>query len=118
MKPELPWPPCVGELLPRTNEAYTEPRKLAWVLGEEGHGPEWARVLRIGPQDTEVFWRAIGEAVRNAPISGVRDLRANGVNCEVETNLTIRKRRTPAVTVWHYIEARGAPRLVTAYPIR
>ena len=61
--PDTPWPPTVGGLLPHAADAYAAPEKLAWILGEEGHGREWARVLHIGPDNAQRFWSAIADAV-------------------------------------------------------
>jgi hypothetical protein len=108
--------PIIGEPLPRAAEAYTEPEKLAWILSGNGHGREWARVLRIGEGDTRRFWRAIADAVLDAPIHRVTDKAPFGVVCGVDTTLVIGKRTAKARTSWHYKHAHNAPRLVTAYP--
>ena len=92
------------------------PEKLAWILSEEGHGREWARVLCIGPDDTQGFWEAIKRAVIDVPIIRVTDREPNGVACGVETFLTVGTRTAKARTSWHYEHALDAPRLVTAYP--
>jgi hypothetical protein len=117
MSPDTPWPPQVGEPLPRAIGAYTAPEKLAWILSEKGHGREWARVLRIGEHDTQLFWSAMVDAVLDAPtIYKVDDREPLGFVCGVETILTIGERTAKARTFWHYRNARDAPRLVTAYP--
>jgi hypothetical protein len=109
--------PAVGELLPRAAEAYTVPEKFAWILSEDGHGHEWARVLHIGADDTQRFWSAIAQAVLDAPtIYKVDDRTPFGLVCGVETTLAIGERTAKARTFWHYKHARDAPRLVTAYP--
>jgi len=108
--------PTVGELLPRGAEAYTVPEKLAWILSEEGHGREWARVLHIGPGDAQRFWEEVTQAVLDMPIVRVTDREPFGVAYGVEIFLTVGKRTTKARTSWHYMHAHDAPRLVTAYP--
>jgi hypothetical protein len=110
--------PTVAELLPRAAEAYTAPEKLGWILSEEGHWREWARVLHIGPNDAQRFWSAIAHAVLNAPIYKITDREPHGTVCGVETILTIDKRTAKARTFWHYEHAGDVPRLVTAYPVR
>jgi hypothetical protein len=106
----------IGEPLPRAAEAYTGRKKLAWILSGDGHGPEWARVLRIGEDDTQRFWRAIADAVLDAPIHRIADKAPYGMVCGVDATLAIGKRTAQARTSWHYKHARDAPRLVTAYP--
>ncbi len=116
MSPDTPWPPQAGELLPRAAEAYTAPEKLAWILSEDGHGREWARVLCIGKHDAQHFWSAIADAVLEAPICKVNDRGPHGTGCAIETTLTIGRRRAGVRIAWHYRHAQDAPRLVTAYP--
>jgi len=110
------WPPQVGELLSRAAKAYTAPEKLAWILSQEGHGREWARVLRVGEHDARRFWEAIAHAVLDAPICKVIDRGPHGTVCGVEITLAISGRAAKARTSWHYKYALDAPRLVTAYP--
>ncbi|MGH2903690.1 MAG: DUF6883 domain-containing protein [Solirubrobacteraceae bacterium] len=116
MTPNEPWPPRVGEPLPRGEKAYTAPEKLAWILSAAGHGREWARVLHIGGDDTQRFWEAIAQAVLDEPIFTVRDREPKGIACGVDIELTIGKRSIKARTSWHYESPGDAPRLVTAYP--
>lgn len=114
--PDALWPPRVGQLLPRGAERYTVPEKLAWILSEEGHGREWARVLQIGPDDAQRFWNAIAEAVLDGdPIFRVTE--RYGVTCGINIELQIGVRKAKTTTSWHYKHAHDAPRLVTAYPI-
>jgi hypothetical protein len=108
--------PIIGEPLPRAAEAYTAPEKLAWILSEDGHGQEWARVLSIGEGDTHRFWSAIANAVLDAPIHRVTDKAPFGVVCGVDTTLAMGKRIARGRTSWHYKHVHDAPRLVTAYP--
>lgn len=116
MSPDAPWPPRAGEPLPRAAEAYTAPEKLAWVLSEDGHGREWARVLHIGPDDTQRFWNAIAQAVLDgAPI--FRVTQRYGVTCGINIELQIGVRKAKTTTSWHYKHPHDTPRLVTAYPI-
>jgi hypothetical protein len=109
--------PKVGEPLPRVAEAFGVREKWdQWILAGRGHGWEWARVFRVGPADVEEIWRAVADAVLDAPISSIRELDV-GVSCEVQIVLKIGARAAPVRTVWHYADAGAAPRLVTAYPI-
>ena len=91
------------------------PEKLAWILSGEGHGHEWARVLHIGPDDTQRFWSAITDAVIDGdPIFRVTE--RYGVTCGINIELQIGVRKAKTTTSWHYKHAHDAPRLVTAYP--
>lgn len=111
-----PWPPRAGEPLPRSDQAYADPEKLQWLLSEQGHGREWARVLHIGPDDTERFWEAIKRtATTGDPIFRVTE--RYGVTCGTNVELRIGARQVKTTTSWHYKHATDAPRLVTAYPI-
>lgn len=108
--------PIIGEPLPRAEDAYTTPEKLAWILSEDGHGREWSRVLRIGVDETGRLWSAIALAVLDAPIHRVTDKAPDGIVCGVETILASGGRTAKARMSWHYEHAGDAPRLVTAYP--
>jgi len=114
MIPVSSWPPRPGDRLPRAGAAYAEPAKLAWILGEQGHGPEWARVLRIGSQDTGVFWRAIAAAVTDARIFKVTE--PYGTVCGVEVLLIVGDRLANGRSFWHYEHMLDMPRRVTTYP--
>ena len=116
MSPDTVWPPPVGQPLPRAAEAYTAPEKWdQWILAERGHGHEWARVFLVSPTHADAIWRAIADAVLDAPISSVRELEV-GVCCELQTILAIGSRTSIVRSVWHYADADAAPRLVTAFP--
>lgn len=113
----MEWPPQIGEALPRAADAWcTEEKWLIWILASDGHGPEWAKVLRLESDEWELAWKALKEAVRRAAIETVRVLNAGGVSCGVTVELTVGDRTAPVVSAWHYIEHGAAPRLVTAYP--
>jgi hypothetical protein len=109
--------PTIAEPLPRAIDAYTEPEKWqGWILAEQGHGPEWARVFHADPTDAEKVWIAIAEAMLNAPVHKIVDRGPDGVVCGVDVELTIGSRSARVRTSWHYERAGAAPRLVTAYP--
>lgn len=111
------WPPQVGDPLPRAADAWCVQEKwLAWILAEDGHGPEWAKALQVEPDEWELAWKALKRAVREAAIRTVRSLDAGDVTCGVRVDLTIGERTAPVVSAWHYEEPGAAPRLVTAYP--
>jgi hypothetical protein len=109
--------PTIGQPMPRASHAYaTEDKWRGWILAAQGHGAEWARVFGVGPADSERVWAAIAEAVRDAPVSVLRDRPPHGVVCGVEVTLTIDDRTASVATAWHYADEDAAPRLVTAYP--
>jgi hypothetical protein len=111
------WPPQIGEALPRAADAWcVEEKWLAWILADDGHGLEWAKVLQVDAVKWELAWQALKGAVREAAIKTVRLPDAGGVTCGVRVELTISKRTAPVVSAWHYAEPGAAPRLVTAYP--
>jgi hypothetical protein len=111
------WPPNLGEILPRAEEAWYDPVKLdEWVLAERGHGSEWERVFLVSREDRERVWEAIAAAAQGAQIKTVRDRGADGVVCGVEVEVTIGERTAPVTISWHYEDAEAAPRLATAYP--
>ena len=112
----MPWPPKVGEPLPRAGEAWCEQRKLEWILGAEGHGSEWERVFRASLVDKELFWHAIAHAALDSKVRDVRDLRPNGIACETKPLLIFNRRSSLAIVSWHYSFKGSAPRLVTSYP--
>jgi hypothetical protein len=111
------WPPKVGEVLPRGEDAWCEPSKWdGWILADRGHGREWAKVLHVTLADVDVLWKALAAAVLVEPVSRVVDLGKHGLNCRVDVQLTIRERSARIRAAWHYADAESAPRLVSAYP--
>jgi hypothetical protein len=112
----VPWPPRIGEPLPRAGDAWcTEVKLVGWVLGEDGHADQWERVFHAGEEDASLIWELIAEAVLTAPIT---ELRGGGIAASygVLIELTIKRRFAPVLTAWHYAGEGAAPRLVTAYP--
>lgn len=111
------WPPQIGEALPRAADAWCVQEKWgAWILAEDGHGPEWAKVLQVDADEWELAWQALKKAVHGAPVETVRSIDAGGVACRVTVELTFGERTAPVVSAWHYAEPGSAPRLVTAFP--
>lgn len=111
------WPPQIGEPLPRAAECWYEPAKITrWVLGEEGHGAEWARVMHVGIEDAGEVWEAISAQAAAGTVTGLRDLGRFGLSCEVDARLAIGERAATFRTIWHYEAPHAAPRLVSAFP--
>jgi hypothetical protein len=92
------------------------PEKLSWILAEQGHGREWARVFHIERDGAEMLWNAIEQAVLGASVFRVIDRGWHGIVCGVTLQLTLNGRTATVTTSWHYATAGDAPRLVTAYP--
>lgn len=112
----MPWPPRIGEPLPRAEDAWcTQTKLIDWILGEKGHAAEWKRVFRVEVEDAELIWESIAEAVLEARITGVRGQGA-AISYSVLIELRINDRVAPVLTAWNYRDAEAAPRLVTAYP--
>jgi hypothetical protein len=110
----MPWPPRIGDRLPRAEDAWCEEAKLLrWVLGP-GHGAEWHRVFRVGPEDKWIVWTAIRKSAVGTEIFEVR-FPPEGVSCGVRTEIAINGRKAPVVISWHYSDPTAAPRLATAY---
>lgn len=89
---------------------------MGWVLGEDGHGTEWERVMHVDVADAQEVWKAISTLAATAKVTGLRDLGRFGFNCEVDAQLTIGERSATFGTIWHYAAPGAAPRLVSAFP--
>jgi hypothetical protein len=119
------WPPTIGERLPRAGEASGVREKLiAYCLNVEHElgGPKasgFQRILGIGLADVEYLANALLAAVREAPITEVRDNAPFGLLCEVRIRVAgLREQRDRAAavrTVWELRHPDDRPRLVTAY---
>lgn len=111
------WPPQIGEPLPRAEDGWCSREKwVEWILAEDGHGPEWAKVLHVGDDQWELAWHTLKEAVAGARIETVRPRQDGEFSCGVSVELSIAGRTAIVVSAWHYSEPDAAPRLVTAYP--
>jgi hypothetical protein len=113
----MDWPPEIGEALPGAEDAWCSREKwVDWILAEQGHGLEWAKVFGVEVDEWGLAWEVLKAAVREAPIGTVRAIAAGGVSCGVAVELSIGERTAPVVSAWHYAAPGTAPRLVTAYP--
>jgi len=114
----MSWPPEIGEPFPRAQDAWYEWIKFEdWILGDEGHSSEWARVFHVGLDDWRLVWDAIYEATARAVIKEVRDRSPFGFACATWSQLTLNGRKAQVKISWHYPEETAAPRLITAFPI-
>ena len=85
----MPWPPTIGERLPRAAEAFGIAEKLTLYCLNAEHavgGPKargFDRVLGIGIADVDHLCDALLAGVRITTITDVRDNAPFGVLCEV-----------------------------------
>jgi filamentous hemagglutinin len=121
----VPWPPEIGEPLPRADEAFGIEQKLRSYCLNPDHeigGPKaraFERALGIRPADLDYLTNALEAEARTAPIAAVRDNAPFGVLCEVPIPVAgLRERvdqRLNVTTVWELRHPDDRPRLVTAY---
>jgi hypothetical protein len=121
----MSWPPAIGELLPRAEDAYGALDKLrGYSLNlEHDVGTHKARVFRsvlgITPEDADWLAAQLLTGVCQALVSAVRDNAPHGVLCEVlvpVAGVGGRADRTAVVTTsWEYSSPEARPRLVSAY---
>ncbi len=109
--------PQVRYPLPRARDAVCDCTKwTGWILAVGGHGAEWATVFGIGPDDANRLWELVRLAVREAPVTAIRDRGRHGLVCEVRLWLQVDGRSASVITSWHVADESSPPRLVTAYP--
>ena len=121
----MSWPPTIGEVLPRAQEAYGVLSKLQAYSLSPGHhvGAHKARVFRqvlaITPEDAGYLAETLLAGICVAPVSDVRDIAPHGVLCGVLVpvrGLRAHAARVVVVTTsWQLRFKQDAPRLVTAY---
>lgn len=121
----MTWPPQIGELLPRAEDAYGVHEKIAGYSLKLGHprGGEkadaFARVLGITAADLDYLAETLLGGVRTIPSTAIRDRGEHGVLCQVIVpvhGLGDRAGRTANVlTAWEIRWDGDPPRMVTAY---
>jgi hypothetical protein len=119
------WPPQIGELLPRPEDAYGVEDKLAAYSLNPDHprGGSKARVfasaLAITADDVVYLADALRTGIRSVTISAVRERGEHGVHCEVIVPVRGLRNRDDAearvLTAWELPSDGDAPRLVSAY---
>jgi hypothetical protein len=119
------WPPEIGELVPRAEDAWGILEKLVSYSLDRDHrdGGHKARVFRavlgITATDVDYLAYALREGLVNTPVRRVRANSRHGVVCGVwitVRGLGARVDRTAVVrTAWEIRHEDDAPRLVTAY---
>jgi uncharacterized protein DUF6883 len=118
------WPPRVGELLPRAEEAFGVREKLAtYSLSLDHHrGGSKARgfeaVLGISMASVDHLEAEIQTGILKTPITAIRKNPPHGINCVVDFPIRgVGKRSAIAEqvrTVW-LVRREAPPRLVSAY---
>jgi hypothetical protein len=119
------WPPRVGELLPRAEEAIGLREKLlAYALDPAHHagGPKargFAQILGITAESVLHLDAEIRRGLGEAPIGHVRPNPPHGVNCVVDFPINgigeYSARSVRLRTVWEYRSRGSSPKLLTAF---
>jgi len=122
----MAWPPQVGELLPRTEQAEGLREKLIGYSLNASHkrgGTKalgFSSMLGITIAEVDYLETVIRRGIRAAPIIAVRPNPPYGVKCLVEfplRGLGARSHRTVNLrTVWQFASPASPPRLLTAFP--
>ncbi len=119
----MSWPPQIGELLPRAEDAYGVEEKLLNYSLKAEHprrkAEAFARVLAVTADDLEYLAEAVLSGVRMTPVSGVRPAGVHGFHCEVIVQVHGLRDRADRVanvlTAWQIRWEGDRPRLITAY---
>jgi hypothetical protein len=121
----MPWPPRIGESLPRAEDAYNVREKLAAYSLDLDHAKGgrkaegFARILGITAGDLDYLVNSLLGGVRVIPVSAVRDRDEYGMHCQVIVPIRGIGERTDrlanVLTVWELRWDGDSPRLVTAY---
>lgn len=119
------WPPQVGDLLPRAEEAIGVRYKLATYSLVKGHklggakARGFERILGITLESIDYLERAIILGVQETPIVSVRENWPFGLMCVVDCRvrgLGIREAVVaPVRTAWLVSSPSASPRLTSAY---
>lgn len=121
----MPWPPQIGEALPRGGDAYGVHEKLTSYSLNLDHrdGGDKARLFRgvlgLTAADVDYLAEALRDGLASTPVRRVRTNPPHGVLCDVW--ITVRGvgahvERTAIVrTAWEIRHEEDPPRLVTAY---
>jgi hypothetical protein len=120
------WPPQVGGLLPRAEEAIGVRYKLTTYSLDKNHefgGPKargFALILGITLADIDYLEAEIHLGIRRHPITSLVDNRPYGLNCVVEFPLrgvgSYSDREANLRTVWEMAGPFHPPRMINAFP--
>lgn len=121
----MPWPPTVGDRLPRAAEAYGITEKLVRYSLDLDHRDGGAKargfeqILGITLADVDYLAHVIKTEILTAMITHVRASPGATFVCEVRVPVAgLRGKRDRVVSVktgWHLRHPDDRPRLVTAY---
>jgi hypothetical protein len=121
-----PWPPQVGQLLPRAADAFGVRVKLETYSLDVTHkdgGPKargFERILGITLDDIDYLEGAIYTGAVLVPVSEVRDNAPWGIKCVVLIPVRGRGEKSgrlvDVITSWEIRDTGAPPRLVTAIP--
>jgi hypothetical protein len=120
----MPWPPQVGELLPRCDEPVGIAEKLRNYSLDVGHkdgGPKargFLLMLGIGLDSIDHLEREIRAGIATTPISAVRVGVPGAFICTVQFRIAGPQRYSPRTaslrTTWEYIGPSAPPRMTNA----
>jgi hypothetical protein len=121
----MEWPPQVGELLPRAEEAVGVRYKLLTYSLVKGHRSGGAKakgfeeILGITSESVEYLEAEILRGILITPIALVRPTPPFGTTCVVDCPIRglgrLGARVVPARTAWIFSDPEAAPRLTSAY---
>jgi hypothetical protein len=121
----MPWPPRVGELLPRCDEPIGIEHKLRTYSLDIGNAKGWPKangfLVMLGLDLTDISYieREIRLGISQTSIATVRSKTSVGYNCTVQFQIAGSGRyshRTANLrTVWQLTHPDARPRLVTAF---
>jgi hypothetical protein len=117
------WPPQIGELLPRAEDAHGVHEKLLNYSLKAGHprgkAEAFARALGVTADGLEYVAEVLLSGVRTTPLSGIRAAGVHGFHCEVIVEARGLRDRADRVanvlTAWEIRWDGDPPRLITAY---
>jgi hypothetical protein len=119
------WPPKVGELLPRADEAVGVRERLVTYSLDSDHAdgsPKargFALILGISLDSIDYLEAEIHAGILQAPVKSIRSNPPYGTNCVVEFPLRgvgrYSERVVPIRTIWEIAAAGSPPRLVSAF---
>jgi hypothetical protein len=121
----VPWPPRIGELLPRYDEPVGIEEKLreySLLLDHKRGGPKangfWV-ILGIGPESLDYLAHQIRDGVVHTPISSIRVRPSGAAACTVQFHIagpgSYSHRTASLRTVWVLDTPSSPPRLITAF---
>jgi hypothetical protein len=126
MSRDPPWPPQVGQLLPRATEAFGLRYKLETYSLDPTHkrgGPKargFDLILGITIDAIEYLETQILARILDTPIREVRDNAPYGIKCTIDIQVPgigVKADRVANVrTVWAFDRPGAPPRLVNAFP--